>query len=140
MKLSYLLTGTGIIVLGTVLFPDSSKAESAIRAAYVEVRPNGSSVSVSFEHVLPDGVFFDNSASGSTTLTITVDDPGLNTSSIRELSVNAITNAGSLETVEAATARSIDSATALGQFEDVIGIVRSFVGVDDAESEDISLD
>lgn len=120
-----------------------------MRAAYAEVRPNGSSISASFEHTLPQGVFFDNAADGSSTFTIEgttvatpgVDAPGTNQSSLGSLVLSPDTNSTDLDTVEAATARAIDSAELLTQFEDVIGIVRSFVGPDGFSSTaDASLD
>lgn len=46
----------------------SVRAESAIRGAFAEVRPNGSAQAASFEHVLPDNFYFGSTLDeGSTT-------------------------------------------------------------------------
>lgn len=95
----------------------TAQADSAIRGAFAEVRPNGSAQAASFEHVLPDNFYFGSTldeagalvgvdtlptgtafddgagvAGGArigTALFIENTDAGLNTSSIRSLLIQA---------------------------------------------------
>ena len=150
------LATLGLVSLST----EAARADSAIRGAYAEVRANGSSQAASFEHVLPDNFYFGGTDAANaevltpistnslgeftggqvigTYLTVDVADPGTNQSNLLLLGVNA--GVARSVTVDFAgtplTATNLEDAiaeqvgTLIPTDEDVIGLIRAFVGTD----------
>lgn len=124
----------------------AAHAESAVRGSFAEVRPNGSSQSASFEHILPENFYFGSydptAGNPGSTLTITVNNAGTNESELESLTINAgpaLSTAVDYEgnalidttSVEDAIAKQIDN-IATSSAEDVTGYIRAFVGADGA--------
>lgn len=155
MKIAKILAASGVVALSIIGFTSVAKAqdvtinftesvgESAIRGAYSELRANGSAYAAAFEHTLPAGLYFESTNATDTTLTVVITNPGLDTSTIASMNVNAIaSDTITFDTVEAATARAIDSlaATTPAEAIEIIGIVRAFQGTNSADGTSVTLE
>ncbi|MEM8721736.1 MAG: hypothetical protein AAGE84_20970 [Cyanobacteria bacterium P01_G01_bin.39] len=135
----------GIAALSLIIAQAPAQADSAVRGAYSEVRANGSSFAAAFEHVLPDGVYFDVGVGGDdaagtaptaadVTMSVDITAAGTNQSEFESITITGLaTNDAGVSSLEEAIANAVNlsvDGTAVGflEEEDIIGLVRSFTG------------
>lgn len=127
----------GIAAVGMLALQLPSQAENAVRGAYAEVRPNGSSFAAALEVVVPDAITLTEISDPA--LVMDIDDPGTNQSSLEELTIENVdydTDGLGIQTLEAAIARAIDEEDYTP--EDLTGFIRAFVGPDGFSYADAS--
>jgi hypothetical protein len=132
-----LLKTFSLAAIGIIAVQLPSQAENAVRAAYAEVRPNGSSFAAALEVVVPDALAVTNIEDPA--LVLTIDDAGTNQSYLEEMIVDNVTfstDGVGIQTLEAAIARAIDLENLPA--EDLTGYIRAFVGPDGFSNSDAS--